>query len=140
MLGLLPPNAYALCLCVCKGQALNRRDFLKGIGIGVGAAGIATVVRESQPPPVPEFASLKELDPILRFIEGSGPLPDEALVRKFVAFATALPDNPAAIVPVFMVLRKIMNSKPSPSPLYKAKVINSKELVAFVDKHGHWLA
>ena len=117
---------------------MNRRDFLKGMGIGVAAAGVATVVRESQPLPVPEFKNLKELDPILRYLEDAGPLPDVELVRKFVGFAAALPDNPAALVPVYLLIRKIIHKSQATSK-FKVKLINSPEFIAVFEKHGHWL-
>ena len=125
------------------GEALNRRDFLKGIGVGVGAAGIATVVRVSNEipalPPVPTFDSLNELWPLMEMIGGRKPRypEDVAVVLKAFQYATALPDNPMAVLPVFCICRLVI--MPSHNSNFKAACINSPEFIAVVEKFGKYI-
>jgi len=124
---------------------LNRRDFLKGIGVGVTAAGVATVIRVANEapelPPVPEFSSTDEVWAIIRYIDCNGPLPPVELVRKAILYAVALPDNPMALVPVSLIIRKLVYGKdPRVTSKYKSAMIGGPEFTAFIEKFNKYIS
>lgn len=120
---------------------MNRRDFLKGIGVGVAAVGAAAIHDEiTELPPVPDFSSLDELRPLYEAIEHperAHPVSAE-LVRKAVQYAVALPDNPMALLPVMLIFRRVV--VPSRDPAFKSACVNSPEFIQFVRKFSKYLA
>lgn len=111
------------------------------MGVGVAAVGVAAVHNEiTELPPVPDFSSLDELRPLCDMIEYPNlvhQVPVE-LVRKAFQYAAALPDNPMALLPVMLVIRRIVRS--SQNPEFKSACVNSPEFKAVVEKFGKYLA
>lgn len=119
---------------------MNRREFLKGLGVGVTVVGAAAVHNEiTELPPVPNFSSFDEIWPIWEAIERPNVTHRVSveLVRKAFQYAAALPDNPMALLPVKVILSGII--MPSRDNQFKVACISSPEFTAVINKFGKYL-
>lgn len=96
-------------------------------------------------PELPHFNHLYELRPLMEAMVGIQRHPgmDSAvdvpvdLVLKAFQYAEALPDNPMALLPVYLICHMVVRS--SPNPKFKSACMNSPEFTRLIDKFAKYL-